>query len=84
VPQEENSPSMYIAQIMHESQRGIYSKNIILVVTLSDNQHPEAQWLHCNATTSYHTTYSLLESFSHVYTCDGIIRVITGVYFSAG
>ncbi len=30
------------------------------------------------------TTNSHLESFSHVYTCDGIIHVITGVYFSAG
>jgi hypothetical protein len=35
VPQEENSPSMYIAKVMYEYQRGIYSPNTVVVVTLS-------------------------------------------------
>jgi hypothetical protein len=41
VPQEENSPSMNIAQVIYKYQRGVFQPNIIFVVTLSIGQHPK-------------------------------------------
>jgi hypothetical protein len=53
VPQEEDSPSMYIAQIMCEYKRGIFNQMSSLLQHYQKINILKAQWLHCNATTSH-------------------------------
>jgi hypothetical protein len=53
VPQEEDSPSMYIAQMMCELERGIFNQLPLLLQLYQRINIQKAWWLHCNATTNY-------------------------------